>query len=79
LCVISYIMTKVSDKPAACVFGVQDVLCNGSVKQLLPCGRYGTLVLTAITNCVWHKTHVQIMNTMHDTEQQTDRQTDSDI
>jgi len=72
LCVISYIMTKVSEKPGACVLSVQDVLCNGSVEQLLPCGIYGTLVLTAITNCVRHKTHVQIMNTMHDTGQQTD-------
>jgi len=34
LCVISYIMTNVSEKPAACVFRLQDVLCNGSVKQL---------------------------------------------
>ena len=55
----------------------QDVLYVGSVMQLrtasvaTPRGRYNTLVLTAITNCVWHKTHVQIMNTMHDTGQQT--------
>jgi hypothetical protein len=33
-CVISYIMTNVPEKPVACVFRVQDVLCNGSVKQL---------------------------------------------
>jgi hypothetical protein len=32
--VISYIMTIVSEKPAASVFRAQDVLCNGSVKQL---------------------------------------------
>ena len=34
LCVISYVMTTVSEKPPACVFRVQDVLCNDSVKQL---------------------------------------------